>query len=143
MPAGWDQGLAVAAKGNRRRVLEAERNAVIAYLRSRLGATHLLHWLRQARVGRTLDGQPMLVLPMYSSGVLAGIQRCVIDAQGQKLERKMLGKHGYMPLPAPVGVQPAQLVPDVSCVIAAEGLETDATIVQAVGHPGIATMDAG
>jgi hypothetical protein len=144
MPAGWDQGLAVAAKGSRRRTLEAERNAVIAYLRSRLGATHLLHWLRQARVGRTLDGQPMLVLPMQQGGTLSGIQRTILDGSGRKLERRMLGKHGSLFLPAPTGVQPAQLVPDVAaCVIAGEGFETDATVVQAVGHPGIAAMDAG
>ncbi|OFC35396.1 MAG: toprim domain-containing protein [Acidithiobacillus caldus] len=144
MPAGWDQGLAVAAKGAKRLTLEQERDAAIAYLRSRLGDAHLLHWMRQARVGRTLDGQPMLVLPMHSGGVLSGIQRVILDASGQKIERKMLGKHGYMPLPAPVGVQPAQLVPDAaSCVLAGEGFETDASVVQAVGHPGIAAMDAG
>ncbi|MBU2762821.1 hypothetical protein HAQ03_05190 [Acidithiobacillus caldus] len=144
MPAGWDQGLAVVAKGNRRRSLEGERDAAIAYLRSRLGATHLLHWLRQARVGRTLDGQPMLVLPMQQVGTLSGIQRVILDGSGQKIERRMLGRHGCMPLPAPVGVQPAQLVPDVSCVIVVgEGFETDASVVQAVGHPGIAAMDAG
>lgn len=146
MPSGWDHGLAVGAKGAKRMKLEQERGAAIAYLRSRLGDTHLLHWLRQGRIGRTLDGQPMLVLPMQQGGALSGIQRVILNAQGQKIERKMLGKIGVLPLPAPAGVRPVQLLPESDsspCILIGEGFDTTATPVQSCGHSGIATMFDG
>ena len=138
LPAGWDKGLNAAQKGARRAALERQRDRAIAYLRGRLGDAHLLHWLRQVRIGP--DG-PILA-PMQLDGRLVGVQRTFLRPDGTK-ERRMLGRHGVMPLPAPVGVLPADLDGGRACVIVAEGLETNATVVEAAGHPGIVTFDAG
>lgn len=140
MPSGWDRGLSGGILDMRRNVLEEERRAVIQYLRERLGE-HWLHWLRQVRIARDRDKSILMLLPMQKNGVVVGVQRVFLTPDGKKIERKMLGKIGVYPLPAPTGVLPVKLTEQPPLLVG-EGWETVASVVQACGQPGVATFSA-
>lgn len=146
LPAGWDRGLNVSAKGIRRRQLERQRDAVRIYLAARLGQAHLDHWLRQIRIGP--DGQ--LLVPLYTNGRIEGVQRSFLDADGVKIDRKMLGRQGVTILPAPPGVPPVAVGllgaldgEPAAVLLVGEGFETVAAVVEAAGWPGLACHSAG
>lgn len=143
MPPAWDRELSTAEKGVRRRIHEQERDAVIAYLRARLGPDHLLHWLRQVRIARDRDGQIMMLTPMMRDGAVCGVQRTYLTIDGQKIKRRMLGTKGVMPLAAPVGVLPVAILDLAKVVLGGEGFETVAAAVQSTGHAGLVVYDAG
>jgi hypothetical protein len=143
MPAGWDRGLSVAQRGAARVKHEEERDAVIRYLSARLGPDHLIHWLRQVRIARDRDGQIMMLAPMRSAGALVGIQRVYLTPDGQKITRKMLGRHGAEALMPPSGVLPQDLGAGSAVTLIGEGWETVAAAVQSAGHAGIVAYDAG
>lgn len=138
MPIDWDRGLSTGQKAGVRTKIEHERDAARVYIQSRLGAEHLDHWMRQVRIAKG----GVLLAPMLKNGVVVGAQRTFLDQQGHKIERKMLGKHGVMPLPAPVGVAPLDLGIG-AYVVVGEGFETTAAAVQAAGVRGIVCHDAG
>lgn len=137
LPGGWDKGLNSAQKGTRRAALEHNREVVRAYLTSRLGPDHLGHWTRQVRIGDDL-----MLTPMQSKGQVVGIQRTYFDHEGQKVERKMLGRHGVHALTPPPGVTPHDLGTGKTMLLG-EGWETTAAAVQATGWGGLVGYYAG
>lgn len=134
MPAGWDHGIVTREKMGLRARLEQERDAVIAYLRSRgLGD---VAFLRQVRIAREKDGAIMMLTPMYSAGTICGIQRTYLTSTGKKIRRKMLGKHGTC------RVTPPGCPRLVIGQVLAEGFETCGTGF-VLGVPGLVGYDAG
>ena len=138
MPSGWDKGLNVAQKANRRAALEKQRDTVRAYLAARLGIDHLDHWSRQVRIGAS----GLMLNPMQNAGVITGIQRTFFDEAGQKSERKMFGPQGITFCPVPTGIAPRDLGIGTA-KLSGEGWETIAATVQAAGWPGISCQYDG
>ncbi|XTI71805.1 toprim domain-containing protein [Acidithiobacillus sp. AC3] len=137
MPSAWNRGLSSKGKMGRRVIIERERDAARTYMQSRFGGEHLDHWMRQVRIS---DGGTILV-PMQSEGAFCGVQRTYLDHSGNKIERKMLGRRGFLPIRWPAGVKPLDLGIGRYRLIG-EGFETDGVVVQAAGQPGVCTFDA-
>lgn len=142
MPPKWSRKASNANKKRALRIaIEQERDAVIRYLRARLGDENLLHWLRQVRITRDRDGNILMLVPMMQNGAICGVQRVFLTPEGQKIERKMIGKSGVCPLRAPTDALPVQLS-DLPPLLVGEGFESVAAAMQACGQPGVACFSA-
>lgn len=141
LPDAWDKDLSSAQKGFARQKFEDQRKTVRNYIKTRLSADHLDHWMKQVRI---TTAQGLMVVPMRKNGEITGIQRTFFDSFGQKTERKMLGKQGVCVLPPPAGVLPRNLGTGSSKNrLIGEGFETVAATVQAAGYTGISCFFDG
>ncbi|WP_035219524.1 hypothetical protein, partial [Acidithiobacillus thiooxidans] len=141
LPDAWDKGLNAAKKGIARQKFEDQRKIVRNYIKTRLSADHIDHWMYQVRITKDTG---LMIMPMRQNGEITGIQRTFFDSFGKKTERKMLGKQGICVLPPPAGVLPRNL--GTGCAknrLIGEGFETVAATVQSAGWAGLACFFDG
>lgn len=122
----------------------AARDTAHKYLVSRLGEKYADHWLNQVRLEAGPDGQVVMLLPMLDGAMdVCGVQRTFLDACGNKINRKMLGKKGWTILKPPAGIECYKIYGEGGQVVVGEGFETVASVVQESGAIGICAHDAG
>ncbi|MHB9043157.1 toprim domain-containing protein [Acidithiobacillus sp.] len=136
-------------KGARRAQWQVARDVTVQYLSHR--GLEDAHWLGQVRIRLPDRFSPegtraVMVTPMRRDGNICGIQQAFIDEDGQKLDRKMLGRKGVIRLPPPPEASPLPITrsaQEKDMLLLGEGFETTAVAIQASGLPGIVAYDVG
>ena len=143
-------GLSAMNRGTRRAQWQTARDVTVQYLSHR--GLEDAHWLGQVRIRLPDRFSPegtraVMITPMRRDGNICGIQQAFIDDEGQKLDRKMLGRKGVFRLPQPPAASPLPLTISAQekggMLLLGEGFETTAAAIQASGLPGIVAYDVG